>query len=215
MSKDVISSQRKDQLVMLKSETTAVLVVDMVNDFCTEGGVMVTPGVMDRLGPPQNAIIKKARESGSPIIFIMDSHRSNVKRDREFLKRPRHCVEGEWGAQISDVLDKQDNDIYVVKRRYSGFFNTDLDLTLRDMQIDTLIVMGVVTNVCVRSTVHDAFFLGYTAIVPEDCVEATGAREQISSLYDISSNFGVVSDSAAVISAFSDGAPIVNKEIPE
>ena len=82
------------------------------------------------------------------------------------------------------------------------------------LSIDTVIVMGVVTNFCVRSTVHDAFFHGYQVIVPQDCCAATGPREQISSLYDISTHFGTVSDSAAVVAAIETGAPIENIEIP-
>ena len=58
----------------------------------------------------------------------------------------------------------------MTKRRYSAFFNTDLDLTLQDLGVKTVVVMGVVTNICVRSTVHDAFFHGYQVVVPEDCV---------------------------------------------
>jgi ureidoacrylate peracid hydrolase len=95
-----------------------------------------------------------------------------------------------------------------------GFSNTDLDLTLKDLRIDTVIVTGVVTNICVRSTVHDAFFLGYEVIVPEDCVAATGPREQLSSLYDIATHFGTVSGSAEVAAGLIDGAVIYNREIP-
>nr|MBP9183264.1 cysteine hydrolase [Fuscovulum sp.] len=104
-------------------------------------------------------------------------------------------------------------DMVVTKRRFSGFFGTDLDLTLRDMMVDTVIVMGVVTNICVRSTVHDAFFLGYRVVVPQDCCAATGPREQISSLYDISTHFGTVSDSASVVAGLRGGAPITEFEI--
>jgi ureidoacrylate peracid hydrolase len=67
-----------------------------------------------------------------------------------------------------------------------------LDLLLKDMTCDQLIVFGIVTNICVRSTVHDGFFLGYEVVVPEDCCAATGPREQESSLYDIATHFGVV-----------------------
>src|SRR4029077_13059806 len=102
-------------------------------------------------------------------------------------------------------------DIYVVKRRYSAFFNTDLDLTLRDLQLNTLVVFGVVTNICVRSTVHDAFFLGYQAIVPEDCVAATGPREQASSLYDIATHFGAVSDARSVAAGLVERIAIENR----
>jgi ureidoacrylate peracid hydrolase len=101
----------------------------------------------------------------------------------------------------------------VLKRRYSAFFNTDMDVTLRDMQIAALVVMGVVTNICVRSTVHDAFFLGYEVVVPEDCVAATGPREQASSLYDIATHFGTVSTSQEVEAALLRGAPLTNREM--
>jgi ureidoacrylate peracid hydrolase len=74
--------------------------------------------------------------------------------------------------------------------------------------------MGVVTNICVRSTVHDAFFLGYKVIVPQDCCAATGPREQISSLYDISTHFGTVTDASSVVRALTKGVPIENIAIP-
>jgi ureidoacrylate peracid hydrolase len=198
---------------VVKAETTAVLVVDMLRDFCLPGGAMVLPGYETLVGP-QNAVIRTAREAGSAIVFIVDSHRPQARRDREFLKRTPHCIEGSAGAQVIPDLDRQPNDIQVIKRRYSGFFNTDLDLTLKDMLVDTVIVMGVVTNICVRSTVHDAFFLGYNVIVPQDCCAATGPREQISSLYDISTHFGTVTDSRAVVRALTTGVPIENMEIP-
>ena len=101
----------------------------------------------------------------------------------------------------------------MVKRRYSAFFGTDLDLTLKDLGIEGVVVAGVVTNICVRSTVHDAFFLGYTVVVPEDCVAATGPREQASSLYDIATHFGTVCDSSQVIAALLQGSAIVNREL--
>jgi ureidoacrylate peracid hydrolase len=81
------------------------------------------------------------------------------------------------------------------------------------MVIDQLVVFGVVTNICVRSTVHDAFFNGYSVVVPRDCCAATGPREQESSLYDIATHFGVVSDAAAVTAAFASGTVIQNHDI--
>ena len=134
-----------------------------------------------------------------------------MRRDREFLKRTPHCVEGSWGARVIDDLEPRADDVFVIKRRYSAFFNTDLDLTLQDLEIDTVIVMGVVTNICVRSTVHDAFFHGYRVVVPEDSVAATGPREQESSLYDIATHFGTVSDSRSVAAGLIERVAIENK----
>jgi ureidoacrylate peracid hydrolase len=97
-----------------------------------------------------------------------------------------------WGAQLVDALHRAPTDIVVPKRRYSAFFGTDLDLLLRERKIETVIVTGVVTNICVRSTVHDAFFLGYEVVVPIECVAATTPQAQATSLYDIDTHYGTV-----------------------
>lgn len=73
-------------------------------------------------------------------------------------------------------------------------------------------MVGVVTNICVRATVHDAFFLGYQVVVPQDCVAATGVREQASTLFDIATHFGWVTDSSQVLNALTHGEPVRNCE---
>lgn len=198
--------------IELNPASTAVLVVDMLADFCLPGGAMVLPGY-EKLLDPQNSVIRALREAGGTVIYIVDAHRPQLRRDREFLKRSPHCIEGTPGCDIVPELDRDASDIVVLKRRFSGFFNTDLDLTLRDMMVDTVIVMGVVTNICVRSTVHDAFFHGYRVIVPQDCCAATGPREQISSLYDISTHFGAVSDAQSIVTSLHDGRPVTEFDI--
>jgi ureidoacrylate peracid hydrolase len=209
MAVDVFSAKKHESLVRLDPAATAILIVDMLNEFCKPGGAMVLPGY-ERLVPPQKALIEAGRRAGCPIVFVVDAHRPNVRQDREFLKRTPHCLEGEWGARVIEDLGPQPDDLYVIKRRYSAFFGTDLDLTLKDLGIDAVVVAGVVTNICVRSTVHDAFFQGYTVVVPEDGCAATGAREQASSLYDIATHFGTVCRAADVVAALERGAPIAN-----
>ena len=207
---DDFSAHKLEATVTLAPRQTAVLVIDMLNDFCKPGGAMVLPGY-ERLLSPQQTVIDAARRSGAAVIFVVDNHRQNVRRDREFLKRTPHCIENTWGAKVIDELGACPTDLFVIKRRYSAFFSTDLDLTLRDLDIESLIIMGVVTNICVRSTVHDAFFLGYKVIVPADCVAATGPREQDSSLYDIATHFGAVSDSCSVAAGLLERIAIENK----
>ncbi len=148
-----------------------------------------------------------------PVIWVRDSHRPNVRRDREWAKRTPHCVENTWATEIIDDLGAREHEIHVVKRRYSAFFQTDLDVTLKDLRVDQLVVFGVVTNICVRSTVHDAFFNGYEVVVPHDCCAATGPREQDSTLYDIATHFGIVSDSEAVVQALRHGGALVNRDV--
>lgn len=208
------ATQSAPQQVSLRPETTAVLVVDMVHDFCDPAGAMCLPGA-DKLYPIQNALIQSARQSGMMIGWIMDQHRAGARREREFLKRAPHCLDNTDSSAIMPQLDKQDEDFVFVKRRYSAFFGTDLDLTLRDNLIDTLIVCGVVTNICVRSTVHDAFFNGYQVVVARDACAATGPREQESSLYDIATHFGVVVDSQDVLDHIAGKGPLKTWEPEE
>lgn len=207
---DQFSSRREcHNSLVLDPLSTAVLVIDMVNDFCTAGGSMVLPNA-ESLYPSQIKVLTASRNSGAKVLYVNDNHRSDMRVEREFVKRSPHCIENSWGSQVVAQLAPTKNDLHVVKRRYSGFFQTDLDLTLRDLQIESLVVMGVVTNICVRSTVHDAFFLGYKVVVPQDCVAATGPREQESSLYDIGTHFGWVSTASAVIDSLGTGLEIVN-----
>jgi ureidoacrylate peracid hydrolase len=212
MSVDVFSSHMNAEQATLDPARTAVIVVDMINEFCKPGGRMVLPGYETLVGP-QLAVIDAARKAGAPVIWIHDSHRKNMRRDREWVKRTPHGVEGTWATEIIEDLGARDDEIHVIKHRYSSFFQTDLDLVLKDMLIDQLVVFGVVTNICVRSTVHDAFFNGYEVVVPRDCCAATGAREQESTLYDIATHFGVVSDSASVVAALTSGHVIENEQI--
>ncbi len=212
MSVDVFSSHRQTERVALDAKRVAVIVVDMINEFCKPGGKMVLPGY-EALVPQQLAVVAAARKAGAPVIWIHDSHRKNMRRDREFLKRTPHCEEGTWAVEIIDDLGARDDEIHINKHRYSSFFQTDLDVTLKDMQVDQVVVFGVVTNICVRSTVHDAFFNGYEVVVPHDCCAATGPREQESTLYDISTHFGIVTDAGSVVAALSGGAVIENMDI--
>lgn len=208
---DVFSAHRTENKVQLDKTRAAVLVVDMLNEFCKPGGAMMLPGA-EKLFPAQRAVLAAARENDVAVIWIIDSHRESLRRDREWLKRSPHCVEGSWGAEVIADLEPRAEEMRVYKHRYSGFFQTDLDLVLKDHRCDQLILFGVVTNICVRSTVHDAFFNGYMVIVPEDCCAATGPREQESSLYDIATHYGIVTDAKSVIAAITTGAPLVNQE---
>ncbi|MCL8000052.1 cysteine hydrolase [Brucella sp. 21LCYQ03] len=209
MSVDVFSAHKAEASFDLRPEKAAVIVVDMINEFCKPGGKMVLPGY-EILVPPQLAVIENAREHHIPIFWVHDVHRKNMRREREFLKRSPHSEEGSWGTEIVSELKAREDDIHITKRRYSSFYQTDIHLALKDMLIEQVIVFGVVTNICVRSTVADAFFEGYEVLVPQDCCAATGAREQASSLYDIATHFGVVCNSSDIVSALRSGKHIEN-----
>src|SRR5829696_6564594 len=108
---------------------SAVLVVDMLNDFLEPTGAMPLPEG-HRLYEPIRRLVATARAHGSAVIWVCDTH---PPCDREFDKRSVHCLAGTWGAQIVEALQPQDDDYRIPKRRYSGFFETDLDLRLREL----------------------------------------------------------------------------------
>lgn len=167
---------------------TAVVVVDMLNDFLEPGGAMpLLAG--QQLYDPIRRLLAGARDNGATVIWVCDEHPPG---DREFEKRSIHCLKGSWGAEIVAELEPREDEYRVPKRRYSGFFETDLDLRLRELSINHLIIVGVVTNICVRSTAHDAFFRGYGVTIPVECVAATSDREQQSTLYDLDTHYGTV-----------------------
>ncbi len=191
MPTDVFSEKRiEEQAAPIVPERTAVLVVDMLNEFLEEGGLMVLPGG-EVLYPPIQKLVDTAHQLGMPVFWLNQTLHPG---DTLFEKRIVHCIAGTWGAQVVSALRQGPNDITVPKRRYSGFFQTDLDLYLREKKIENVIVTGVVTNICVRSTIHDAFFLGYNVFVPVECVAATSPAQQESSLYDIETHYGSVTN---------------------
>jgi ureidoacrylate peracid hydrolase len=192
---DQFSEKRVHREIKLDPRKTAILVVDMVNDFFEENGVMVLEGGKVLYRPIQR-LLNAAREAKIPVFWV---NQTLYPGDKLFEKRIVHCIEGTWGAQIVDALSVLPEDIVIAKRRYSGFFQTDLDLHLRERKIENVIVVGVVTNICVRSTVNDAFFLGYEVFVPEDGVAATSERQQEAHLYDIDTHYGTVTNVDAVI----------------
>lgn len=198
MELDSFSDKKKDLGLKINKESTAILVIDMLNDFIKPGGKMVLD-TGKIIIEPSRRLLEKARKDKIPIVYVNDAHRPGLREDGEFKKRAEHCIEGTWGAEVIEELKPQQGDFIVKKRRFSGFYETDLDLTLKDLKVDTVITIGVVTNICVRSTIHDAFFRGYKVFVPRDCVMATGEREQQSSLYDIDTHFGEVTTSEIII----------------
>lgn len=189
----------------------AILVIDMLNDFCEKDGRLGNPAALE-LCVNQERILKSARATGGTIVFVNEQHRTNLAPRRPFAEQMTHTYEGSWGAEVVAPLSVADSDLTIVKRRYSGFFQSDLDLVLRDRGIRTVVLLGVLTNICVRATAHDAFFLGYDVVVPEDAVGAMSPVEQLASLYDIATHFGWVSDSEAVCNALQNGVTVTNTD---
>lgn len=131
----------------------ALIVIDMLNDFIKPEGALSVGEIGGKIVPFIKSEIEKMRQENKPVIFICDNHKEN---DPEFAMFPPHCVENTLGAKIIDELQPTKKDFIIPKRRYSGFFGTDLDLVLRENDINTVNLVGVCTNICVLYTAADA-----------------------------------------------------------
>jgi len=145
----------------------------MINDFVT--GVFKSDRAA-KIIPNIKALLGAARKQKAPVIYATDAHLPGI--DLEFDVWGLHAVAGTRGAEIVDELKPQKGDFRVRKRKYSAFQGTDLDQLLRELKIETVILTGVVTDICIQHTAADAFFRGYKIIVPKDCVEAVDAKTQ-------------------------------------
>ncbi len=144
---------------------TALIVIDMLNEFVS--GRMRCEGTASII-PKIRILAEHFRNRGCPVIYICDTHYPGV--DRELELWGEHAIAGTWGAEVVDELKPGERDYVVRKRRYSGFFQTDLDLLLRELGVDRLVLTGIDTNICVRHTAADAFFRGYRIAVVRDAV---------------------------------------------
>lgn len=145
----------------------ALLVIDMLKDFINEGGALETGPDGREIVPFVKEKIQEYRNLNYPIIYICDNHEID---DKEFDMFPPHCVKGTQGSEIIDELQVLDSDKIIFKRRYSAFYGTDLDLYLREKQIDEISIVGVCTNICVLYTSADARNISYKVNVYKDGV---------------------------------------------
>jgi len=139
----------------------------MLNDFVGENAALRCPGA-DKIIPDLQRLFKwvRARENDDiHLVHIQEAHRKN---DADFRVRPRHAVAGTWGSDFIKELYPEGDEYRIPKRRHSAFAHTDLDLYLKEENIDTVVVTGVWTNVCVRSTATDALANAYKVITLSD-----------------------------------------------
>ncbi len=200
-----------DVPVALKGRKPAMIVVDMQNAFLHDQGSVATMGLdityMKETVTPVTRLVQACHDTGIPIIFTRyvlrpDYTDAGLREER----RPGACasgslVAGTWDADLDSRMDVRDTDYILDKNRYSSFYNTNLEVILRGLQTDTLIVCGVTTEICVDSTIRDAYFRDFRILVPEDAVAATDIERHHGTLRTIEYGFGTVTTTAALIDA--------------
>jgi len=206
---------RPEPLAMHASDS-ALIVVDMQNAYASIGGYVDSAGfdISGAQGTIANIVraIAAARAAGMLVVFLQNGwdaayveaggpgspnwHKSNAlktMRARPELQG-KFLAKGGWDYELIDQMKPQAGDIVVPKTRYSGFFNSTLDSTLRARGIRHLAFTGIATNVCVESTLRDAFHLEYFAVMLEDAThELGGPAIQKASVYNVETFFGWVS----------------------
>ena len=157
----------------------ALLLIDVINALDFPG----SSSLLEQALPMAKrlAILKRrARAAGVPSIYVNDNF-GRWKSD--FRHIVRHCTsKSARGAVISKLLRPHSNDYFVLKPMHSGFYSTTLEVLLGYLHVDTLILTGIATNICVLFTADDAYMRDYTLYVPYDCVAANTAKENASAL---------------------------------
>jgi nicotinamidase-related amidase len=171
-----------------------VLVVDMVRGFCEEGRSLYVGPTVREIIPRIWELLRRERAKASHIIFLCDNHDPG---DPEFKMFPPHCVRGSEEAEVIPELQEFAEEA-IPKRRYSGFFDTNLDQRLKELQPDKIIVVGDCTNICVLYTVADARNRDYAVEVPADCVATFDADAHEFALHQLKTVLGAEVTGTAV-----------------
>ncbi len=162
----------------------AIIVVDMVNDFVY--GRLKTDRAQWII-PPIRELLETARNSGRPVAYVGDAH---VPTDPEVEVWGEHSMKYTPEADTIPELGPQPGDFVLEKRTYSAFYETGLNQILRRLGVDTVVIVGLHTNICCRHTSADAFFRGYRVVIPKDCVQALTDEDHESGLEYIRRIYG-------------------------
>ncbi len=172
----------------------ALIVIDMLNDFVT-GSLKCDRA--QRIIPHIRKLIDAFRKSNQLVIFANDSH---IATDFEMERWGAHAIEGTEGAKVIPELAVNKKDIIIGKHAYSSFFETPLDSVLRSHKVDTIVLTGLHTHLCVRHTAADAFFRGYKIVVPENGVDSFTVEDHEAGLAYLKEYYSAkITDSATII----------------
>ncbi len=165
---------------------SALVVVDMQNDFVKEGGSLLVPDAEGTI-PNIRILLDLARESGMKVVFTQDTHNEG---DPEWEIWPEHAREGSWGWEIVEELAPLAGETVIRKVRYDAFYGTALDHLLRTWDVETLIICGTVANICVHYTAASAALRWYEVVIPRDATSALDPFDLEASLRQTSFLFG-------------------------
>ena len=199
--------------LVLDTIKTALIVVDMQNGFLDDNGFMNKMGLpisnLKSMLNPVKKLIDGCRKSGVPIIFTRYILRPDYvdagcfARLYDGAKDAQALVAETWDVELHPELKPQPEDYIVDKTRYSAFVNTDLEILLKGLHVDTVVICGVTTEICVESTARDAFARDYWAVLVKDAVAAVDMVRHDATLLNFEYGFGPLATVEEVIEALS------------
>lgn len=197
---------------LINPKHTAVVVIDLQNDFCHSDGDMAKSGrdvsLMQQAAHNTQKFLPEVRKRKVPVLFVRARHNHWTNSPAWMRKRGEKgsstCMEGEWGEDFFAVKPGE-GEAVVVKHRYSAFIGTDLDLILRSQGIQTVILTGVGTNVCVESTARDGFQMDYDIVLLSDCTGSSTLESHKRALEVLAQHFGYVLTSKEILEAWGKG----------
>jgi ureidoacrylate peracid hydrolase len=191
----VVTLKAKPEPIAIDTSSTAVIVVDMQNDFGSKGGMFDRAGIdismIQRTIEPIAKVLSSARQAGIKIIYLKMGYHpdlsdlgapDSVNRVRHLRmgvgqtiqapddRESRILIRDTWNTDIVPELQPQADDLIVYKTRFSGFYDTDLDARLKELGVKYLVITGCTTSICVESTVRDAMFRDYLCVLLANCM---------------------------------------------
>jgi ureidoacrylate peracid hydrolase len=190
-----VTIDARPEPIAIDTSTTAVIVVDMQNDFGSKGGMFERAGIdisgIQKAVAPTARVLDSARKAGIKVVYLKMAYKPDLSDlgEPDSVNRVRHLqlgvgqhvtapdgsasrvlVRDTWNSEIVDELEPHRDDVVIYKTRFSGFYKTDLDERLRALGAKHLIVTGCTTSICVESTVRDAMFRDYLCVLLTDCM---------------------------------------------
>jgi nicotinamidase-related amidase len=173
-----------EERISLDPERTAVIVVDMQNDFVRDDGSLAVPAAKETIKNIQS-LLERARKGNVQVVYTQDTH---FEGDKEWEIWPEHCRRGTKGWKIIDELEPEADNMVFEKNRYDGFYQTPLEHYLGHVWgIKNLVIVGTVSNICVAHTAGSAGLRWYNLVVPADGISALTDFDQAMALRQVTS----------------------------
>ena len=187
---------------------SALIIVDVQNDFASPNGSAAQRGedvsASVAMVPRLVRLIDEARRVGLTVVYIKTTHSDWTDTPSWIYRKSQQsalntCREGTWGAEFYDGISPLPNERVVIKHRYSAFINTDLNTVLKAKGVESVLVTGIATNVCVETTARDAYMYDYYVTMVGDCAAAYDPKLHETTLENMRRHFGLVASSEEII----------------